>query len=782
MDAQSKEYKNRSFFYWLIILLAALVALSSIFMWSKLKESDSESLNRQLRDAATITVNPVANFIEQNIASLERMSKRWSIAGGLNKADWLADANNHYIDTHIYEALVYVDSTMQIKWVVPDEFRAKLENIDLSKLTGREEPLMLAKTTKQTVISNIVQFVIGAKGFLIIVPLHVGERFDGYIVGAVNVKKLFELIFKNGIGENYNLVIYQGTDLVYASTDNLVNSNFVQEKTLQLHNIEWRFYLWPTVYLYNTYFTYLPEAMLIFGFLISALMLIISYLYYQAILNANHALLARKEAENASLRLERILSTVNEGFISFDETGRILEWNAYAEKIIGWKKFEAIGKDIFTLVIPGRHRDEYKNLIKMVKVSGQDELISNEMEFKAIKRNGKEFPVQVILFPLFMDDYYTFHAFIRDISQRKKLEADQARYVSIINESDDAILSTDLNGIVRTWNKGAEKLFKYTESEAKGQHISLIHPAERSSEINKSIERLKQGEHVHNLDTIRIAKDGSIVPVSILAAPIQNKLGKITGMASISRDISDKKNVERLKNEFISIVSHELRTPLTSIRGSIALLAADKLGKLPDKAKDLLAIANQNCERLIRLINDVLELEKMEAGKMVFNMRTMDITDLISEVIIANESLAAKNDVKMHTVLPEHILIEGDPDRLTQVLTNLLSNAIRYSPPHGIIDVALVKFTDKIRVSVSDHGPGIPLTFQDKIFEKFSQADASDKRTKSGSGLGLSITKMIIERHHGRISFSTVEGIGTTFFFDLPLVEVKQPNKEKRHE
>ncbi len=240
--------------------------------------------------------------------------------------------------------------------------------------------------------------------------------------------------------------------------------------------------------------------------------------------------------------------------------------------------------------------------------------------------------------------------------------------------------------------------------------------------------------------------------------------------SKLKRDMLEIQRLDKVKSEFVSTVSHELRTPLTSIRGSLGLIAGGVAGKLPDAASGLVDIAKNNCERLIRLINDILDTEKIESGQMRFEPRVLELRPLLEQALTANASFAAQHNVKVNLEAPEESLrADVDGDRLTQVITNLLSNAVKFSPSGGAVRVHVARAGDRVRIEVIDCGPGIPDAFRHRIFEKFSQADSSDTRPKGGSGLGLNISKAIVERLGGKIGFTTEVGVGTTFHFELPL-------------
>ena len=242
------------------------------------------------------------------------------------------------------------------------------------------------------------------------------------------------------------------------------------------------------------------------------------------------------------------------------------------------------------------------------------------------------------------------------------------------------------------------------------------------------------------------------------------------GLQRAMRYATERKRLEWMKDEFVSSVSHELRTPLTSISASLALLMTSVAGTLSDPAARLLRIASTNSQRLVRLVNDILDIEKLESGQVVFNFRRVNVRSLVDEVIDANRASAEACGVRIRLLEDMHICDDSraDPDRLYQVITNLLSNAVKFSPPDSEVVVAVENGSGVVRFSVSDHGSGIPAEFRPHIFERFAQADGTDSRLRSGTGLGLSIVKEIVDRLGGRVNFADVPGGGTVFQVDLP--------------
>ncbi|WP_218575835.1 sensor histidine kinase, partial [Pseudomonas yangonensis] len=238
---------------------------------------------------------------------------------------------------------------------------------------------------------------------------------------------------------------------------------------------------------------------------------------------------------------------------------------------------------------------------------------------------------------------------------------------------------------------------------------------------------------------------------------------------AVIRDIAERKRIEQMKNEFVSTVSHELRTPLTAIAGSLGLINGGALGEVPQAMRQMLSIAHSNSQRLSALINDLLDMDKLVAGKMHFDLQTSLLQPLLEQTLLHNQPYAEQHQVQLRLQVESDAQVRVDAQRLAQVMANLLSNAAKFSPSGGQVVVRLQHCGEMMRVSVSDNGPGIPEAFKSRIFSKFSQADSGDTRQQGGTGLGLAICKEIIERMGGHIGFDSSPGLGATFWFELPV-------------
>ncbi len=359
-----------------------------------------------------------------------------------------------------------------------------------------------------------------------------------------------------------------------------------------------------------------------------------------------------------------------------------------------------------------------------------------------------------------------------EVAERKKVEKDLMASVARAAAMDEAsplgTFVTDVDERCLHVNQMFQKITGYSTETMTGLAWSTgIHPEDLDEVLAKWQDALAH-DRTFFAECRFVRDDGATTWVSYKAAAMRND-EHLLGYVGTLEDISARKNVEQMKNEFVSTVSHELRTPLTSIMGSLGLLAGGVSGEVSSQAKTLIDIARKNSERLVRLINDILDIEKIESGRMSFDLQPRELQPLVEQSIAANQAYGEQFNVSF--VISEPLIgawARVDTDGFMQVMTNLLSNAAKYSPTGGAVEVRLTRESGSIRLSVTDHGPGMPTSFHDKVFQKFSQADASDSRQKGGTGLGLSISKAIVEEMGGRIGFVTSEGVGTTFYFDLP--------------
>ena len=354
------------------------------------------------------------------------------------------------------------------------------------------------------------------------------------------------------------------------------------------------------------------------------------------------------------------------------------------------------------------------------------------------------------------------------------VQANEQRINAIVEAAQDAFIAVDQRGMVLDWNSAAERMFGWRRIEAVGWPLAeLVLPERYRASLGRALHAFRQTGHLSVLDgrlerevIDRYGREFTIEMTAGLAGQ-----GEDAFFSVFLHDISERKRVEQMKNEFVSTVSHELRTPLTSIQASLAMLADGMAGELPPDALRLTTIASQSSERLVRMVNDLLDIQKIEAGQMHFEALAQPLLPVAERALAAMEGHAAKAGVRLLSdwdAGASRIAASIDADRMEQVLTNLLSNAIKFTPAGKAVTLGLAQAPGKVRLLVLDEGPGIAPEFQQRVFQRFAQADGADSRTRGGTGLGLAISKAIIEEHGGTIGFTTAPDCGTRFVVELP--------------
>ena len=349
---------------------------------------------------------------------------------------------------------------------------------------------------------------------------------------------------------------------------------------------------------------------------------------------------------------------------------------------------------------------------------------------------------------------------------------------ALIEHSPLAIVLLDPTHHIRLVNPAFEKLFLYSPSEVIGTDIDdLIAPAgsEASEEAHELTRRVLSGGPVHSAGRRR-RKDGSTAEVEVHGVPLIDE-GRLWGVYAIYQDISERREVERLKDEFVAMVSHDLKTPLTSVRLSLGLLADGTLGPQTPKALEVIGIAEQNVTRLVNLINDLLDLKRMEAGAMELKLEPLAIQAVVDRSLEVVRPLANERGVKLEAA-PTAALGIGDAPRLIQVVVNLLSNAVKFSPSGRTVRVEAAEPGDWVEVRVVDQGRGIPAEHRERIFEPFRQVQRSDSEMKGGTGLGLAICRAIVVQHGGSMGVESEAGAGSTFWFRIPAAGSKERGAE----
>ncbi|HEY0963766.1 MAG TPA: ATP-binding protein [Pseudomonadales bacterium] len=356
-------------------------------------------------------------------------------------------------------------------------------------------------------------------------------------------------------------------------------------------------------------------------------------------------------------------------------------------------------------------------------------------------------------------------------SRERDLFDFQQRLSLYVKKTPLAVIEWDQNLTVKEWNPAAEQIFGYRREDAEGRKLSdLLFPGLSADRLIDVWRTLEDGSGGHRLIVENRRHDGTLITCEWFNTHLADTQSFNRGVMSLVQDVTQRTANERLKQEFVSIVSHELRTPVTSIKGSLGLLTSGILDAEPETARELMSIALANTNRLQLLINDILDVDKLESGKMEFRFRDTDLVALAHDAVAANRSYAHQYGVTLVCELPAACSVKIDPDRIMQVVTNVLSNAIKFSEANGIVTLRIEVTGHDAKLSVHNRGEVIPEADRAMLFGKFFQRDASSTRSKGGSGLGLYISQRILEEHGSLMDFESSSENGTTFFFVLHTV------------
>jgi PAS domain S-box-containing protein len=469
--------------------------------------------------------------------------------------------------------------------------------------------------------------------------------------------------------------------------------------------------------------------------------------------------------------------------------GTILSINSYGAESLGRKVAEMTGQ-MLSRFMPRSERAGFGRYLREIRQTGEAqgrlELTSKSGESRIIAFRNKLIDVRRAEYDYSFEDREPYVlCFGVDISEQvwaeEKLRALTHQSNSILESIGDGIYGIDLDGTLTVVNPAALQMLGYRRSELLGKNMhDMIHHSHTDG-TRYSEDQCPIFSTIRDLDTVRVSnevffrKDGTSFPVEYVARPqldsedaSDGRSARAVGVVVAFRDTTERRALDRMKDEFISTVSHELRTPLTSLRAALGLVTGGALAKRPEKQQQMLEIAIGNTDRLIRLVNDFLDIERISSGNAELHSSLVSVAPLFARAVGLQEAAAEKTGLHFE-LQPNDVEVFADPDRIQQALTNLISNAIKFSPPGGTIYLTATRIDDfEARIDIHDEGRGIPPDKLEAIFERFQQVDASDSRTMGGTGLGLAICRSIVVQHGGRIWATSPPHQGATFHFTLP--------------
>jgi PAS domain S-box-containing protein len=504
--------------------------------------------------------------------------------------------------------------------------------------------------------------------------------------------------------------------------------------------------------------------------------------------------IALRESEE---RLRITIASIGDAVLATDEHGRITQLNPVAEALTGWRQAEALDRPLHEVlvIVNETSRQPAPNPVERVLREGVVAGLANHTVL--ISRDGREIPIDDSAAPVRAADGRLMGAVMvfRDITERRQIERERGararvsrELAAIVESSDDAILGTDMDGTITAWNHAAEQMYGYAAVEAIGQSIRLIVSEDRWGEEDEFLQRIRRGEPVERVETVRRQKDGTELAVSVTVSPVLDDAGAVVGVSKIARDITARKRIEdertqvlvreqaaredlerasRLKDEFLAVLSHELRTPLNAVLGYAHLLNSGVLP--PERARHALAAIQRNAHAQARLVESLLDLSRVMAGKLELTLEELDLSIIVNAAVDALRPGAEEKGMTIDAVVPP-IPIVVDGGRLQQVFWNLLSNAIKFSDRGGRVAIRCTEEDAHVRVQVTDDGQGIGADFLPFVFDRFSQADGPTRGSRTGLGLGLALVREMVQAHGGTVvAESPGEGRGSTFSVTLPL-------------
>ncbi|WP_049723875.1 PAS domain S-box protein [Gilvimarinus polysaccharolyticus] len=514
-----------------------------------------------------------------------------------------------------------------------------------------------------------------------------------------------------------------------------------------------------------------------------------SIIWHGSLWDVTEEVMAEQKLSRTNRWRDAIFDVASLSFIITDVKGVVQSLNVGANRILGYAEEELLNRcNLVDLYFTTMSDDlpaaltcsSDKNLVEfevIARPASQGQVKSAERTYRC--KDGRPVRVMETIIAV-RDDEGVIEGYLsvaRDItlerSQAEKLRASAERTQAILDNVADGIVLISEDGAIVSLNLAAERIFDLPAVQAEGLGVERL-----LSDNDESFDSLhRRGKESGGVEVKGLRMGGDEFPLELSFSEIFAEGERL--YVALMRDITDRKRVERMKNEFIATVSHELRTPLTAISGSLRLLESNALGEVPDTIKKMISVANNNSDRLLNLVNDLLDIEKLVAGKVLLKLEHLVMANLLRQIIEDNAAYAAQFDVTLRldysglSLPAERYLVHADSQRVTQILVNLISNAVKFSYAGGEVVLQLHEDQNDLVVSVVDNGVGISDEFRDRIFEKFSQADSSTTKDKGGTGLGLAICKEIVEQHKGSIGFESSKGHGSRFYFALPCTAIQ---------
>ncbi len=495
---------------------------------------------------------------------------------------------------------------------------------------------------------------------------------------------------------------------------------------------------------------------------------------------------ARKAAEEAAQEIDRqreqlqvTLASIGDAVIVTDRSGAVTFLNPVAAGLTGWPPQEAAGQPLDRVcpIINEVTRQTVENPV--VRVFREGRVVDLANHTALVARDGHEFPIEDTAAPIRSRDGAVAGAVLvfRDVTESRRATEARLRLAAIVESSDDAIVGHSLDGVVTSWNRGAERIYGYTAAEIVGQPLALLVPPDHPDELPDILERVRRGEAIEHFETERVRKDGSRIFVSLTISPVRNAEGRIIGASKIARDITARIEEDRRKNEFLALLAHELRNPMASLGNGLRVMRL--AGNNQPAAEQARALMERQLHHLVRLVDDLLDVSRISRGMLQLRKERLPLAAVVAHALEVCDVAVKQDGHQLAVTLPpEPVYVDADKTRLAQALCNLLTNAAKYSDPKSTITLTVAREGDEAVLRVKDAGVGIPAEMLPRVFDMFWQVDRSLEKAQGGLGVGLTIVKRLVELHGGRVeAHSEGPGKGSEFVIRVPVVSVPAPER-----
>ena len=787
----SMEWLLRDQKYAAPILVFLIAAGGAVYLYDTANKREEAFVRDGVREQADKVALLVSMDMRNRLQGLKRMGLRWEVAGGTSEVEWRADSDAFIEQFSGLRAVQWIDDSHHVRWVQPLAGNESVIGLDIQFDKARTDALSGAASRSGFTITPPLDLVQGYQAIIAYMPLRREGRFTGFLAAVFETDDLFEAALAHDVSDNYAVTITGHARTLYenAPGGEALVPDLTVSREIRVADTVWQLSVTPTAAVVRSQSSFLPIMLLFGGIMIAALLA----LTMRAILltRVKSAYLVSSNQLN-----DAILSSSAYLIIATDRVGTVVLFNRAAEVALGYDASELVGT-----ATPAIWHDP-REVVSRARSLGEELGFPVEPGFPVftlkaerdgvesrqwtyVRKGGDRFPVNLSVTPLRdLSGKITGYLGVAEnvterLEQQKALQDSEETFRAAMEY---APIGMGLGSLVGGWLKVSPslcELFGYSRAELLR---SDIHNLSHEDDLAASIELRRQvlaGEITsYQTEKRYYHSSGRIIWALVNAALVRDADGAPKYFIIQVQDITDRKAMDRIKSEFISVVSHELRTPLTSIRGSLGLIVGTMARDLPAAASRLLQIASNNCERLILLINDILDIDKLASGQMRFNVQAHQVAWLVAQAVEANTAYAGQFNVALAVEPIDHALqVEVDADRLIQVLSNLLSNAAKFSPNGETVTLsAAATTTGLVRIAVTDLGPGITPEFRQQIFDKFSQSDSSMTRARGGTGLGLHISRQIVDHMGGEIGFDTEVGSGSTFWIEVPAVAVDGPD------